>query len=144
MPLTDSELIDRLNQHRSPAIETLGGHLLSVDKKTQTVTVRYEAKPEFCHSAVIVQGGFLTGMVDSAMAYAVFVNCGLRTRVPTLDINVSFISPGNPGYLYATARIVHLGRSTAFLSGELHQDERLVVTATATARFYAATKSRTR
>ena len=136
MPLTDGELIERLNEHRPPAIQTLGGHLLSVDKKTQTVTVRYEAKPEFCHSKVIVQGGFLTGMVDSAMAYAVFVNCGLRVRAPTLDINVSFISPGNPGYLIATARIVHRGKSTAFLAGELYQDERLVVTATATARIF--------
>ena len=136
MPLTDSELIERLNARRPPAIETLGGYVLSIDKDAQSVTVRYEAKPEFCHSEVIVQGGFLTGMVDSAMAFAVLGVCGLRTRMPTLEIKVSFISPGNPGYLIATARIVHLGKSTGFLAGELHQDGRLVVSATATARIY--------
>ena len=136
MPLTDSELIERLNTHRPPAIETLGGHVLSIDKETQSVTVRYQAKPEFCHSKVIVQGGFLTGMVDSAMAFAVLAVCGLRTRMPTLEIKVSFISPGNPGELIATARIIHAGKSTGFLAGELHQDGRLVVTATATAKIY--------
>ncbi len=136
MPLTDAELVDRLNSHRPPAIQTLGGHVLSVDKKAQIVKVRYEAKPEFCHSKVIVQGGFLTGMVDSAMAFVVLCICGLGTRVPTLELKVSFISPGNPGYLFATGRIIHLGKSTAFLAGELYQDDRLVVTASATARIY--------
>ena len=121
MPLTDAELIDRLNQRRPPAIDTLGGHVLSVDKEAQTIKVRYEANPEFCHSKVIVQGGFLTGMVDSAMALVVLAVCGLRTRVPTLELKVSFISPGNPGYLIGTGRIIHLGKSTAFLAGELHQ-----------------------
>ena len=136
MPLTDAELIERLNHRRPPAIGTLGGHVLSVDKEAQTITVRYEAKPEFCHSKVIVQGGFLTGMVDSAMAMAVLAVCGLRTRVPTLELKVSFISPGNPGYLIGTGRIIHLGKSTVFLDGELHQDDRLVVTATSTAKIY--------
>ena len=136
MPLTNSELIDRLNANRPPAIEMLGGHVLSLDKEAQSAEVRYLAKPEFCHSEIIVQGGFLTGMVDSAMAFVVLGVCGLRTRVPTLEIKVSFISPGNPGFLVATAHIVHLGKSTAFLAGVLHQDERLVVSATATARIY--------
>jgi len=136
MPLSDNELIEKFNAHRPPAICTLGGHVLGIDKAAKSVTVRYEAKPEFCHSEIIVQGGFLTGMVDSAMAFAVLSVCGLRTRMPTLDINVSFISPGHPGFLLASARIVHLGKSTGFLAAELHQDERLVVTATSTARIY--------
>ena len=37
--MTDTELIDRLNAHQAPAIQTLGGHVLSLDKKTQTVKV---------------------------------------------------------------------------------------------------------
>ena len=130
--------IDAMNRRLPPAVQTLGGRIATFDPASRAVTMTFRAIPEFCHSKIIVQGGFITGMIDSAMAQAVLAECGTGTRVPTLEIKVSFISPGHPGELVATGRIVHLGRSTAFLSGELHQEGRLVATATATARVYLA------
>ena len=135
--MTDAEVVDTLNSVLNPAVRTLGGRVLEFDATAETIRMRFEAGPEFCHSKVIVQGGFITGMIDAAMAHVVLGLRGVRTIVPTLNLNVSFISPANPGQLIGTGRVVHLGKSTAFLAGELHQDGRLVATASATAKMYS-------
>ena len=132
--MSDEEIVAMLNRGMSAPLRTLGAEVLAYDSQSTRATVAYQAVPAFCHSETIVQGGFITGMVDSAMALAVFGKFGYRVRLPTLEIKVSFISPGNPGRLVATAWPVHLGRSTAFLEGELHQDGRLVARASQTAR----------
>ena len=135
--MTDAEVVGTLNELRNPSLMTLGGHVLAFDSAAEVITMSFQATPAFCHSKVIVQGGFITGMVDAAMAHVVLGLRGIRTAVPTLDLRVNFISPGNPGEMIATGRVVHLGKSTAFLAGELHQDGRLVATANATARIYS-------
>ena len=129
-------VVDALNEARSPCVQTLGGHVTSFNGDDGETTMSFEATPAFCHSEIVVQGGFITGMLDAAMAVCVIGLKGIGTAVPTLELKVSFISPGNPGLLMARARPVHLGKSIAFLSAELHQAGRLVATATSTAKYF--------
>ena len=54
---------------------------------------------------------------------------------PTLDLHVSFLRPARPGRFVGKARVVSLGRTIAFLEGELFDaDGELVAKSTATAR----------
>lgn len=79
----------------------------------------------------IVQGGFVTAMLDAAMFHAAF---GLHpdiTNVATLEIKVSFLEPSRAGRFHCRGRLLKLGRSTGFMEGELF-DENGVLTATAT------------
>ena len=72
----------------------------------------YKATPAMCHTKVIVQGGLITAMVDSAMAYACMGCFEDWVSVPTLEIKVSFLKAGNPGAMIAKARARHLGRTS--------------------------------
>ena len=77
--LSSSEIIARMKKNRQPCVETMGGEVLEVDQARGWIKMRWLARPEFCHSGNIVQGGFITGMVDSSMAHAAMVR-GLLVR----------------------------------------------------------------
>lgn len=135
-PLTPEEMSALLPD----CIATLNGEVVVFRPDPPQLTMAFKAVRAFCHSEVIVQGGFITGMIDACMAHVCFAmqrEHGL-IAIPTLEIKVSFISPGHPGRLIATAWPKHMGKSTAFLEGELHQEEeggnRLVATATSTVK----------
>src|SRR5579862_7085513 len=118
-----------------PAAQLLGRRVLAVDPAAGTISVEFEARAEFLNSAGTVQGGFLAAMLDSTLGPALRATLGPEQRAPTLELKVSFIRPAQVGRLTGRGRIVHRGRSTAFLEGDLRNPEgELVATATATAR----------
>jgi len=117
-----------------PVMNLLGAEVIDFDHSQQAVTMGYTATPEMCHSKVIVQGGLITAMVDSAMAYACMGCFDELMAVPTLEIKVSFLEAGKAGPMRATARARRLGRSVGFLEGELYQHEKLIATSSSTVR----------
>src|SRR5258708_5566645 len=65
----DSEILAALRAQPAEAVQTLNGELLDIDSARGYARFRFEVVPAFCHSqGRICQGGFLTGMVDTAMA----------------------------------------------------------------------------
>ena len=74
-------------------------------------------------------------MLDAAMAHVVFVTLGEVVIVATLEIKVSYLDIARPGELHATGKIAKLGKSIAFLTAELHnEDGVLLAIASSTAR----------
>lgn len=134
LPKTDEEIVAMLRTRRSPALDTIDGQVTHFELATGEVTMTFTATPQMCHSKVIVQGGFITAMVDSAMAYAAMGISRGRLAVPTLEIKVNFLSAGNPGSMLARARATRMGRSVGFLEAELFQNDHLIVTSTSTVR----------
>jgi molybdopterin converting factor subunit 1 len=99
------------------------------------VRMEFHATEEFLNPAGIVQGGFLTAMLDDTMGPAAIAQLGPGHFTPTLELKVSFLRPARPGRLVCDGRVVHMGKSVAFLEGSLADDEgNVVATATATAR----------
>src|SRR6266404_5858806 len=96
--------------------------------------LRQQAPPAFCHSeGRICQGGFLTGMVDTAMANAAIVKGKLAAAVPTLELKISFLEAVGPGFVTAEGRVMRWGGSVGFLEGDLRDGKgRLVAHATST------------
>jgi molybdopterin converting factor subunit 1 len=83
----------------------------------------------------VVQGGFLAAMLDETMGPAALTALGPGHAIPTLALNISFLRPAPPGRFEADARVVLLGKTVAFLEGELtHENGELVARATATSR----------
>src|ERR1700677_4408175 len=72
-----------------------------------------------CHSGGIVQGGFVTGWIDAAMAHVVIAQTKHELRPLSLEIKISFLKAASPGLLVAEAWVEKLGRTTAFLEGRL-------------------------
>ena len=133
--MTNEEFVDLLNRHPQPCSVTLGQTLVSVDQEAERSVSTFVAKPEFCHSRTIVQGGFLAGMVDNVMTHALFAAMGLDFVVPTLEMKVSYLNAAGPGLIRGEGEVVRRGKSTAFLEGTLFDDEGTkLVKASATVR----------
>lgn len=96
----------------------------------------YTAKEEFCHSGGVVQGGFITGWIDAAMAHAVIAQTAGRYWPATLELKVSFYRPVLPKTtVRAEGWIERRGSSIVFLAGRLSaSDGEVLASATSTAK----------
>ena len=104
------------------------------DEKTDEWVVEYLPSEDLTHSnGTVVQGGFVSGMVDSAMSqFLIYLSKGKELPL-TLDLDVKFLKPCVPNILVkATGKIVRKGKSVVFTTGELYQDNKLIAVASAT------------
>jgi uncharacterized protein (TIGR00369 family) len=134
--VTDSDVLQLLRSSSGEASKTLNGELLEIDSAHGIARFRFEIVPAFCHSqGKICQGGFLTGMVDTAMATAAIAKGKLSVAVPTLEIKVSFFEAMGPGIVFAEGRVQRWGGSVGFLDGDLRDEKgRLIVHSTSTVK----------
>jgi uncharacterized protein (TIGR00369 family) len=117
------------------ATKTLGWSLIQANPEQGEIEVSFEATDDFLNPAGTVQGGFLTAMLDDTMGPALAITLEPGLYGATLELKVSFLRPAKPGRLVGRGRVVHSGRSIAFLSGELSDDDgRVVAVGSATVR----------
>tara|TARA_B110000116_G_scaffold265206_1_gene274067 strand:- start:55 stop:495 length:441 start_codon:yes stop_codon:yes gene_type:complete len=134
---TDKEKLDLLRSKiaRPPCLDSLRGEVIFYQSEPPKLKMEFEAIPEFCHSPnQIVQGGFVTGMLDSAMAHLVIAYLDFEFNPISLDINVSFLESSHPGILIAESRIKKLGKNIGYLSSEIFQNDKLVAASTSTVK----------
>ena len=114
-------------------LEILGSKGFKFDDELDTSLMNFVISKDLTHSnGTIVQGGFITAMLDAAMAHLIILKRNGEVNPLSLNINVNFIAPGSPGEFVAKGEITEMGKSIAFTSGELFQGETLIATATAT------------
>lgn len=97
--------------------ETMGLVRIVEMSAEKGAVLEYEARPEQCHSGGVVQGGFVTGWIDAAMAHAAMAVSGKDSVPMTLELKVSFLAPVRPGRLLAEGWAVKHGRRTCFYEG---------------------------
>jgi uncharacterized protein (TIGR00369 family) len=138
--MTSDEIVNKFNSHQPAVMQTLAARVLDLDLDAQTLRMQFDIGREFCHTVDVVQGGFVTAMLDASMAHVVMAVDGFGTRVSSIDINVSFLRPARAGRFVAVGGIVRLGRSIGFLKAELFNDKgELIATATSSAHLTRAT-----
>ena len=140
---TDKEKLDLLRSKiaRPPCLDSLRGEVIFYQSEPPKLRMEFEAIPEFCHSPNhIVQGGFVTGMLDSAMAHLVIAYLDFEFNPISLDINVSFLASSHPGFLIAESKVKKLGKSIGYLSSELFQNDKLVATSSSTVKLVSMSR----
>jgi uncharacterized protein (TIGR00369 family) len=122
--------------------------IVSMDGEAGRSCLEYLAKAEQCHSGGVVQGGFVSGWIDAAMAHALIAKLGEGIVPMTLELKVSFLAPARPGPVFAEGWIIKAGRTNAFVEGSLKDGAgNLIATASSTlmladrARVEAAAKT---
>ncbi|MDT9012034.1 MAG: hypothetical protein RL671_1706 [Pseudomonadota bacterium] len=121
--------------------ETMGLHRIVEMNPEGRSRLEYIAKPGMCHSGGVVQGGFVTGWIDAAMAHAVIAAMGDGITPMSLEIKVSFFAPVRPGLVVAEGWIERRGRKTAFLEGRLLDEAgNLLAKGTSTATLFDRAK----
>ncbi len=112
-----------------PTAKLLGARDPHFDREAGTLRMGFVARPDFANPMGVVQGGFLTAMLDDAMGPLIFAIAGRFGS--TIDLNVQFLRPVAPGPVEVLARMVRQGRSVAFLEAELEAAGKPSVRATA-------------
>ena len=121
--MDEKERIAALNARRPAFIEMLGGKIVAADPASQSCTFEFDISTQFCHSVDVVQGGFITTMLDAAMSHAVFASLDGITGVSSLEIKTSYLAPSRAGRLRAVGNILKSSYKTAFLEGRLYNEE---------------------
>jgi len=119
--MTPDEKIAYLNEHKPAFLDFLGGHVVGLSERS--CEFGFHVPLSYCHSGNIVQGGFVTAMLDAAMAHAVFGCDQSVTKLSSLEISTRYegVTPGDEP-LRVIGRIRKLTRSVAFLDGELFNE----------------------
>ncbi len=118
--MQNQDIIDHLNQQKPGFLTLLGGEITGFDKEQQTCTFTFRVPFDYCHTGDVVQGGFVTAMLDAAMAHAIFGSDPSIVRLSTLEISTRYEN-ATRGQTPLTARgwVTKATRSIAFMSGEI-------------------------
>jgi uncharacterized protein (TIGR00369 family) len=125
---------DEILRVDTPAGRLLGREVVEVDQVNGTAVMRYTARPEFLNRHGTVQGGFLSAMLDSATAMALYAVLPPDQTAVTTQLNVSFVKPAKLGILSATSKLLTRDHRVAETSAELRDAEGVIV-ATAIAKW---------
>ena len=111
-------------------LETLGFVSHSYDEKITEVSMEFNVSKLLTHSnGTIVQGGFITGMLDSTMAQFLIFKSKATMSPLTLNINVKFLLPCRPSMVKVIASIEREGKSIIFTNAKMFQNKELIATA---------------
>lgn len=133
--MTSGRSLERLNAHLPVFMQMLGGRVSEADSVAGVCRIDYQIGEELCHSGDVVQGGFITAMLDAAMSHAVFAHDDSVATLSSLEISTRYLEVTRAGAMYAEGRIVRLSYRTCFLEGALHDaDGRVLATASSVAK----------
>lgn len=90
--------------------KTLGLDIIAYDLDAHTVELTFDGKPEFANPIGIVQGGFLSAMLDDTMGLASATAMNVGEFAPTLGLNVQFHRPARIGKLTGKGRVTMRGK----------------------------------
>ena len=131
--------ITELNEHKPPFIQLLNGEIIAADSEAQSCTFEFRPTTDHCHSVDVVQGGFITVMLDAAMSHAVFAHLGPEgvVALSSLEVTTRYhaVTRGGEGPVYAKGWIRQATYKTAFMESELlDEDGELLATAQSVAK----------
>lgn len=113
------QMLDHMREKVGAFMRILDGHIEAIDQQRGWARLRWQPTETCCHSGTIVQGGFVTSMLDAAMAHAIIARVGLDMMAPTLELKVSFFRVCTPGVYFSEGMVMHATRSIVFAEGQL-------------------------
>tara|TARA_B100000214_G_scaffold328970_1_gene268440 strand:- start:316 stop:732 length:417 start_codon:yes stop_codon:yes gene_type:complete len=96
--------------------------------------IEFIPSKDLTHSnGTIVQGGFVSGMIDASMSQLIMFLSEGKALPLTLDLDIKFLKSCVPNVkTIASSKIVRKGKSIIFTSGELYQNNELIAVGSAT------------
>ncbi|GAC21604.1 PaaI family thioesterase [Paraglaciecola arctica] len=133
--------IEQINNRAPKFLGMLGGELIDFDTKKTSCTFEFNISKDFCHSIDIVQGGFVTAMLDAAMSHAIFIGDQEIVSVSSLEIKTSYLEATRAGKLRVVGWVIKQSYKTAFMEGHLYNEaNELTATASSVAKLIRASK----
>ena len=120
--MTKENIIERMNKFRPPFLDLFECKIIDVNPIKGICKMEFNISKQYCHSENIIQGGFVTAMLDAVSSHAIFVMNESIVAVSTLELKVNYLAPSFNGKYIATGKVEKLTRNFAFLSAELFND----------------------
>jgi acyl-CoA thioesterase len=98
---------------------TLLGMQISTAQNGKGV-VRIQVNERLMHPQMIVHGGVIFALADTAMSWALISTLPPATPVTTIEAKINYLLPVRTGELEAEATVIHKGRSTAVLESTVY------------------------
>ncbi len=86
------------------------------------VTARMPWRPDLCTVLGAMHGGALMAMADSVGAVCAFLNLPAGATTSTIESKTNFFRGVRDGSVHATARPLHVGRTTIVVQTDLVDD----------------------
>ena len=118
--MTEVQILERFQTHAPAFLGMLGARFVAIDSAARTCTMEFDISRDFCHSIDIVQGGFVTAMLDAAMSHAVFVMADDIASVSSLEIKTTYLEPTRAGRLRVEGCVLKSGYKIAFMEGRVY------------------------
>jgi uncharacterized protein (TIGR00369 family) len=79
-----------------------------------------------------IHGGVISTLMDNTGWYAAVSNVDENHTAVTMEIKINYLKPASGKHLIAAAEVKRQGRTTSFVTIELHDEGKLVAFATGT------------
>ena len=123
--------LTRFMQETMPFAALIGAEPISA--AADAVRVRVGWAPERCTTAGVLHGGVLMALADTAGAWCAFLNLPEGTTTTTIESKTNFLRAVRDGWVEATSRPLHAGRTVIVVDTELRDTaKRLVARVTQT------------
>ncbi|MCJ7558031.1 MAG: PaaI family thioesterase [Gammaproteobacteria bacterium] len=120
-----------MNSENSPPVASNFNELLGlvfVSSDAGVYVLELQLTPEHLNLQGFVHGGVLCSLLDTAMSRAFLGDIpGQHRSGATLELKVNFLKGVRNGRLTATGRLVSETRRTAFVEGEIRDDQNSLV-----------------
>jgi uncharacterized protein (TIGR00369 family) len=123
-------IIKILNANGPKLISLLGGRMVDIDREKRGCVFEFDIGTDYCHSIDVVQGGFITAMLDVAMSHSLIANVEGAMGVSSLEIKTSYLDVTRAGRLRVEGYTLKHSYKTAFMEGRIYNADN-VLTATA-------------
>ncbi|MDD5406100.1 MAG: PaaI family thioesterase [Sulfurovaceae bacterium] len=110
-------------EHIGAALKKCGNGKAEVELMTQDYHLQHLG---------FIHGGVISTLMDNTGWYAAVSNVDENHTAVTMEIKINYLKPASGKYLIASAKVKRQGRSTSFVTIELHDEGRLVAFATGT------------
>lgn len=86
----------------------------------------WEVDEKFINGNGVVMGGFISAAVDILMAYAIASKLTEEEGFASIDLDTTFHRPTTVGLVHITATVERKGRTIAYVTAEVKQDDKLI------------------
>jgi uncharacterized protein (TIGR00369 family) len=124
--LEEKQLLERFQNAAPDYLKRMGGRFVSLDAAARTCVMEFDIGRDFCHTIDVVQGGFVTSMLDITMTHAAFATGEDVVNIASLEIKTTYLEPTRAGRLRVEGCVIKSGYKIAFMEGRIYNAEGLL------------------
>ena len=124
--MDEQQLLERFQSAAPDYLKRMGGRFVNVNIDAGSCVMEFDIGRDFCHTIDVVQGGFVTSMLDITMTHAAFATSEDVINIASLEIKTTYLEPTRAGLLRIEGYVIKCGYKIAFMEGRIYNTEGLL------------------